>query len=273
MKKSVKAFTLVELIVSIACLGIIMAGVVSMFQPISSVYSNTSVISSQRAAEYGIANYIACNVRYAQSIGIYEDVATPEAAVTAFLNQHPTKLFDGPDADEDADPLTEADLDVICIVNNTPYKTDANSQNFYGRIVRRMDGKTACSLDQSNFDYTGTTGNSYMAMGAAYYGNADYYIRITNLTDTGFDITVDSDYYFSRAKKTNDYFQRNDTSSNYTKVSVRLENPTIPATASTTTVKRVVDNHLVADTGSRINRIEPDKKDIRNTYIVYYTVK
>ena len=269
MKKSVKAFTLVELIISIACLGIIMAGVVSMFQPISNVYSNTSVISSQRAAEYGIANYIACNVRYAQSIGIYEDVSTPEAAVTAFLGENPTKIYDL-DGDGNADPLTESDLDVICIVNNKPYKTDSNSQNFYGRIVRRMDGKTACSLDQSNFDYTGTTGNSYMAMGAAYYGNADYYIRITNLTDTGFDITVDSDYYFSKAKKTDDYFQRSDSSSNYTKVSVRLENPTIPATASTTTVKRIVDDHLVAGTGSRTDRGSSSPK---NTYIVYYTIK
>ena len=36
-----------------------------------------------------------------------------------------------------------------------------------------------------------------MAMGDAYYGTADYYIRISNFTDKGFDITVDSDYYYS----------------------------------------------------------------------------
>ena len=251
MKKKFKAFTLIELIVTMLIMGIIMAGIMRMFQPINDVYSNTSVLSNQEASELGIANYIAGNVKYAQSIGIYEDQASPEAAVTTFLANN-----------------------VICIVNNTAYKAGgagSSGGDFYGRIVRRLPGKTACSLNQANFDYTATTGNSYMAMGDAYYGTADYYIRISNFTDKGFDITVDSDYYYSKQKKANDFFQRKNATSNYTKLSVYLANPTIPATASTTGVKRVVDNtHLDANAGTRSN---VGTTAAKNTYIVYYSIK
>ena len=273
MKKKFKAFTLIELIVTMLIMGIIMAGIMRMFQPINDVYSNTSVLSHQEATERGIANYIAGNVKYAQSIGIYQDQASPEAAVTEFLSNHPTKLSDE-DGDGVIDQLKEEDVDVICIVNNTAYKAGgagSSGGDFYGRIVRRLPGKTACSLNQANFDYTATTGNSYMAMGDAYYGTADYYIRISNFTDKGFDITVDSDYYYSKQKKANDFFQRKNATSNYTKLSVYLANPTIPATASTTGVKRVVDNtHLDANAGTRSN---VGTTAAKNTYIVYYSIK
>lgn len=266
MKKKFKAFTLIELIVTMLIMGIIMAGIMRMFQPINDVYSNTSVLSNQEASELGIANYIAGNVKYAQSIGIYEDQASPEAAVTTFLANNPTDLV--------GNALTAADVDVICIVNNTAYKAGgagSSGGDFYGRIVRRLPGKTNCNLNQANFDYTATTGNSYMAMGDAYYGTADYYIRISNFTDKGFDITIDSDYYYSKQKKANDFFQRKNATSNYTKLSVYLANPTIPATASTTGVKRVVDNtHLDANAGTRSN---VGTTAAKNTYIVYYSIK
>ena len=56
-----------------------------------------------------------------------------------------------------------------------------------------------------------------------------------------------------------------------TKLSVYLANPTIPATASTTGVKRVVDNtHLDANAGTRSN---VGTTAAKNTYIVYYSIK
>lgn len=275
MKKKIKAFTLIELIVTMLIMGIIMAGIMRMFQPINDVYSNTSVLSHQEATELGIANYIAGNVKYAQSIGIYQDLSSPEAAVTEFLSNHPTKLSDV-DGDGVIDQLEEADVDVICIVNNTGYKADGSSGgDFYGRIVRRLPGKTNCNLNQANFDYTATTGDSYMAMGEAYYGTADYYIRISNVSDTGFDITVDSDYYYSKQKKANDFFQRKNATSNYTKLSVYLANPTIPATASTAGVTRGVYTDIPENTMSVAGqRTDPGvhTSTAKNIYIVYYSI-
>lgn len=263
MKKKFKAFTLIELIVTMLIMGIIMAGIMRMFQPINDVYSNTSVLSHQEATELGIANYIAGNVKYAQSIGIYWDKDTPEEAVDQFISNNFT--------DMSGRKLEKEDVDVICIVNNTAYKAGgagSSGGDFYGRIVRRLPGKAACSLDQSDFDYTATTGNSYMAMGDAYYGTADYYIRISNFTDKGFDITVDSDYFYSKQKKANDYFERKQDDSHYTKLSVYLANPTIPATASTTNVKRGIDKDNIPNTTSR-GTVGPSAKNI---YIVYYSI-
>lgn len=284
MKKKFKAFTLIELIVTMLIMGIIMAGIMRMFQPINDVYSNTSVLSHQEATELGIANYIAGNVKYAQSIGIYQDQASPEAAVTEFLSNHPTKLSDV-DGDGVIDQLKEEDVDVICIVNNIGYKAGGTGGgDFYGRIVRKIPSDFSstpnrlvktCHLNQSDFDYTGSTGDSYMAMGESYYGTADYYIRISNVSDTGFDITVDSDYYYSKQKKANDFFQRKNATSNYTKLSVYLANPTIPATASTAGVTRGVYTDIPANTMSVAGQRTDTgvhTSTAKNIYIVYYSI-
>lgn len=252
MKKKFKAFTLVELIVVIAILGIIMAGIVSMFEPINSVYSNTSVLSAQRAAEQGITSYIIENTRYAQSIGIYQKQADADEAMTKFLANNPTDL--------QGNALTKADLEVICINNTNSYTLKGSaSQTYSGRLIRKVSGKTACGETQP-FQYDGT-GNSYMAMGEDYYGPADYYIRIDNFTSAGFDVIVDSDYYYNKASK-NKKFDRKDTSSNYTKASVVLANTAVPGD---TGVVKIVDTsqYVGAAIGSRTDTSN------KNTYIVY----
>lgn len=254
MKNKLKAFTLIELIVTMAIFGIIMTAIIQMMQPINDVYSSTSVLSAQRAAEDGIAAYIAENVRYAHHIGIYQDKTSESAAVSAFLSKNPTKL-DGTTA------LTAADLDVICINNTTSYHATSDlsaGTTFKGRLIRMNKGTTNWNESQP-FTYDGT--RSYMAMGDAYYGPADYYIRIVNFNSSGFDIVVDSDYYYNR--NGTKLFKREGSDSdydNYTKISVILAN-------TGTTISGF--NHIVDASGvdeTVGTRTGPSK----NTYIVYY---
>lgn len=252
MKKSFKAFTLIELIVVMAIFGIIMAGIMQMFQPINEVYASTSVVSSQRAAEQGIATYIAENVRYANHIGVYQKQSSADAAMTAFLANGPTKV-DG------VTPLTKADLDVICINNTGNYHVSNSTagQTFKGRLIRKNKGSPTGWNASQPFNYSGS-GPSYMAMGEAYYGPADYYIRIDNFNSAGFDIIVDSDYYYTQSKTK--MFKRADNDSNYTKTTVVLANTGTYAQGFTS----VVDNSDTDPTvGTRTNQTH-------DTYIVYY---
>ncbi len=250
MKKKLKAFTLVEMIVVIAILGIIMSAIVKMFEPIGNVYTNSSVLSAQRAAEQGIASYIIENTRYAQSIGVYQKQSSADDAMNKFLANNPTDL--------QGNPLTKNDLEVICIINNHGYTlNNGSSLTYTGRLVRKISGQPSCGESQP-FNYDGS-GSSYMAMGEAYYGSADYYIRIENFTSSGFDVVVDSDYYYSSATKAKK-FERADNDSNYTKASVVLANTSVPAQ---TGVVKIVDNSQADSTvGSRTNMTF-------NTYIVY----
>jgi len=256
MRKKLKAFTLIELIVTMLIMGIIMTGIMRMFDPINSVYTSTSVMSKQRDTEQGIANYIIENTRYAQSIGVYQKQSSAAEAMTAFLANHPTDL--------QGNPLDENDLDVICIINNKGYTlNNGTSTTYKGRLIRKISGQSACGETQP-FAYDGT-GSSYMAMGEAYYGPADYYIRIENFTSSGFDVVVDSDYYYNIGSK-NKKFERANNASNYTKATVVLANPTVPGT---TNVVKVVDNnssHIDESVGIRTNMTN-------NTYIVFYTVE
>lgn len=258
MQKKFKAFTLVELIVSMLIFGIIMAAIMNLFSPINDVYTNTSVLANQRAAEQGIASYIIENTRYAQSIGIYQKQDNANEAMEKFLDKNPTDIY--------GTTLTEADLEVICIENTNEYTlNNGTSVTYKGRIVRKMAGSSTCGESQP-FKYDGT-GSSYIAMGEAYYGPADYYIRIENFTSSGFSVVVDSDYFYGIANK-NKKFERKGTNksgtyadyTNYTQASVVFANTSV---AGANGAVKVVDNSQADSTvGTRTNMTH-------NTYIVY----
>ncbi len=253
MKKKLKAFTLVELIIVMLIFTIIMGAIVRMFEPISSVYSNSSVQASQRSAEQGIATYITENIRNCQSIGVYQKQASADAAMTAFLANNPTDLA--------GNPLTKNDLEVICINNTGTYTVDGTpastgQKTFKGRILRKKVGQSNFTESQP-FNYTGA-GSAYMAMGDAYYGPADYYIRIENFSSAGLEVVIDSDYYYNAGKTK--MLNRADNYDNYTRAAVVFNNTNI----SSDSVARVVDDTQIdATVGTRMNQT-------KNTYIVFY---
>ena len=225
MVKKLKAFTLIELIVAMAILGILMVGIVRMMDPIQTMFTTSTAASQSETVERSIASYIVENVRYATNLGIYKNATSASDAMNKFLALNPQK--------RDGTAFTKDELKVICVNNATDFSTTgkapvAGEKTFRGRLIAKVDG-------QSNFkeaqpiDYTGSDG-SYMVFGDAYYGTGDYYIRLENITSSGFDVVVESDYYYTKAKNkmhrrvnasnTNNY-------SNYTVMSVALPNASV----------------------------------------------
>lgn len=252
MKKKLKAFTLIELIIVIAILGIMMTAIMRMFEPVTNIYNTTAVVSNQRTAEQGIATYIAENTRYATSIGVFQKQNSASDAVTKFLASNPT--------DANGVPLTKSDLEIICINHSTGYTYMNNT--YSGRIIRKVSGASSFSEAYGSFTPDGS-GSSYMALGEAYYGPADYYIRIKNFSASGFDIVIDSDYYGKAASKT-DKFLRGDEETNYTKKHVTLVNTgTADIDSDHTMVRSLIVDETDESLGTRTSTSN------KSTYIVY----
>ena len=71
MKKVLKAFTLIELIIVMAILVIFMSAIMNMFKPIRETYVDATLYESQRTAQNGIVQYMTESIRYATDLGIY----------------------------------------------------------------------------------------------------------------------------------------------------------------------------------------------------------
>lgn len=227
MVKKLKAFTLVELIVALAVLGILMVGIIRMMDPIQTMFTTSSAASQSETVERSIASYIVENVRYATNLSIYKDATSASDAMNKFLAQNPKK--------RDGTAFTKSELKVICVNNATNFTTTGKApvsgeKTFRGRLIAKIDGQENFNESQP-FDYTGTDGTgSYMVFGDAYYGTGDYYIRLENFGGGTFDVVVESDYYYTKTKNkghsrvdpssTNDY-------SKYTVMTVSMPNASV----------------------------------------------
>ncbi|MCI7766815.1 MAG: type II secretion system GspH family protein [Oscillospiraceae bacterium] len=260
--KKLKAFTLIELIVVMAILGILMVSIMRMMEPVSAMSVNSKVIADAENVERSIASYIVENTRYATNIGVYKGQASASAAISTFLGNNPKK--------KDGTAFTDAEVNVICVNNKgnftlTGKAATSSDKTFRGRLISKVTGKTGCGESQP-FDYTGDS-NSYMVFGDAYYGSADYFIRIENFTKSGFDVVVESDYYYSNSKTKK--YSRNmsatgDNYSNYTVMSCSLVNTPFTYNNGTDTITPVVDTDLPDNYKSKGIRTTPE-----NFYIVY----
>lgn len=82
MKKKVKGFTLMEMIIVVALFGLIMAGALSLLQPLNRVYKDTMQYEGARATVDNIKMYIEDNVKYSRILHVYtginniEDIST-----------------------------------------------------------------------------------------------------------------------------------------------------------------------------------------------------
>lgn len=179
MKKLIKGFTLIELIIVMAILSILTLAMAQMFKPIRETYVDATLIESRRSAQTGVEKYITESIRYATDLGIYTEVSDISTAAwefaTAYLNENGVTA---PSAD-DIKSVTKK-VEVI-VIDNTEDKYTYNGTPYRGRLLRRKfvpDGSDVKPLDSN--DYEDITKSDYcrMALGSAYYGGSDYTISL-----------------------------------------------------------------------------------------------
>lgn len=202
MKKFIKGFTLMELIIVMAILSILMAAILQMFKPIRSTYLDATLYENQRTAQNGIIKYISESIRYSTALGLYttDNAKNVTSAVDEFTKSYlkangvyPVGNSEGKPADPDYDDKYSKTLEkmkrtaeVIIIDNSTTYVY--NHVGNQGRVLRRKfveessynkdydpPYKKYKELTNDAEDYTKTT-ECRLALGLPYYGDKNYTI-------------------------------------------------------------------------------------------------
>lgn len=207
MKKKIKAFTLVELIVVMAIMAILMAALMNFYKPIRTTYVDSTMIENMRTTQDGILEYLTESVRYAEYMTIidqgakYEytytddkgteqtesdNASTPDKAFIAFCRRNNFVDDSGnPDTTKYGDVFKK--VHVIVINRSDQYDKNGNlasgkENSYHGRIITNIiDGTTTPASFKNDYgDRTNgvADGKSYMALGGAYYGASEYQIYI-----------------------------------------------------------------------------------------------
>lgn len=195
MRRTLKAFTLIEMIIVMGILGILMSALMNFYKPIRQTFVDSTMIEDMRTTQTGILNYLTESVRYAEQLVIYDDgalltvdnggtpmnitVNTPAKAYEAFIRQNSI--------------TKEEDLQRVQVIvinrkdgySSTGKHVGSRNQGFGGRIITNIIN-TGTGVTPTAKEFTdpagkrtqGNTGDSYMVLGGGYYGNSDYAIFI-----------------------------------------------------------------------------------------------
>ncbi|MGN0609023.1 MAG: type II secretion system protein [Oscillospiraceae bacterium] len=182
MKKFIRGFTLIELIIVMAIMTILMAALMQLMKPIRSTYVDATYYEAQRTTQNGIVQYLTESLRYATALGVYNEqesgISNVNDAISKFKAS--TGLTD------------ESKLNIITIDNKTGYTY--NNATLYGRIVRSK--KPPASGNYTSDVAVAGTSEARLALGDAYYGKYTYSINVekqgTGTTINGLKITVSS---------------------------------------------------------------------------------
>lgn len=189
--KSLKGFTLIELIVVMAIMVSLLTAILQLMEPVQEAYKDSTVYEQQRTVENGIISYIAESTRYAKAISIIDqgiDIDTDNDgsadiygvgnltdAANYFINKNGLQVAD------------YKNIEVIVIDRSTTFKY--KGKDVQGRLVR-MRGLGTGSLSVPSWGATvtesdlastaWTTKSCYMAMGPDYYGDLSFDIILPN---------------------------------------------------------------------------------------------
>lgn len=186
MNNKLKGFTLVELIVVMAIMGILMLAIMNMFKPIRSMYVDSTQFEAQRTAQSGVVQYITETVRYATDMGVYNNVSKADDAAKAFAVAYcDANGYDKTDGGGNLEKIKKH-VEIIIIDNNTEHY----SKKFKGRLIRRKVDATLGTASNVKDPAFTTTSNSNKvivpstanmwrtALGESYYGENTYYITL-----------------------------------------------------------------------------------------------
>lgn len=207
MKNKIKGFTLVELIVVMAIMSIIMAGVMQLFKPMRTIFVDTTQYETQRNAQNGIIKYITESVRFATDMGIYDTSnanSTPSVPSAAAAANHLAEQFciDNNITDAGGSPLAPYDATAVTNIKNEIKKYSeiiiidnvANHRytrkDYTGRLIRRKMPiapavPSATIAADPSLTSTGSTNDWRIAMGEAYYGANTFSINLSVVDTKG----------------------------------------------------------------------------------------
>lgn len=183
MKKFIKGFTLIELIIVMAIMSILTVAMVQMFKPIRETYVDATLLESRRSAQTGITKYITESIRFSTDLGFYtkNKVSDIKGAVDKFANNY-LDAKGVTDATERSNKkiAIERYADVI-VIDNTTDAYSYNGNDYTGRLIRRKFVDAGGVPEQISNDYEIITNSDKcrLALGSAYYGGSDYTVQLT----------------------------------------------------------------------------------------------
>lgn len=188
--KSLKGFTLIELIVVMAILVSLMTAILQLMEPVQEAYRDSTIYEQQRTVENGIISYIAESTRYAKAISIIDQNVSIDTDNNGSPDITPNNLNAAANYFINKNGLTVADyknIEVIVIDRSTKFKY--KGKDVQGRLVR-IRGLGTSSLDVPSWGATVTesdlesaswnTRKCYLAMGPEYYGDMSFDIILPN---------------------------------------------------------------------------------------------
>lgn len=201
--KSLKGFTLIELIIVMAILVSLLTAILQLMEPVHEAYRDSTIYEQQRTIENGIISYIAESTRYAKAISIIDQNVPIDTNTDNSPDINPNNLNAAANYFINKNGLQVADyknIEVIVIDRST--KFEYKGKEVKGRLVR-IRGLGTTSLDVPSWgatvteaDLAGpnwTTRKCYMAMGPDYYGDMSFDIILPNeWKDTNSDSTAEA---------------------------------------------------------------------------------
>lgn len=188
--KSLKGFTLIELIIVMAILVSLLTAILQLMEPVQEAYRDSTIYEQQRTVENGIISYIAESTRYAKAISIIDEGVGIDTNNDGSADIHPNNLTAAANYFINKNNLKVADyknIEVIVIDRSTKFQY--KGKDVQGRLVRiRGLGDTSLSVPSwgatvSEADLKGSAWNTkacYMAMGPDYYGDMSFDIVLPN---------------------------------------------------------------------------------------------
>ncbi|MCM1022605.1 MAG: type II secretion system GspH family protein [Prevotella sp.] len=200
MKKNLKGFTLIELIIVMAMIAVLMTAIMQLFKPIRSTYVDSTLYEAQRTAQNGIVKYIGESIRYSTDLGFYTSESSADNAIQKFTKAYlkangvyapGNSEGKTPDPDYSAKEAKTLEkmrrtANVIIIDNATVYPY--NNAGWQGRILRRKfvndssytssdpEYKKYKEISANPEDYRTNPDEWRLALSAPYYGDRSYTI-------------------------------------------------------------------------------------------------